>query len=85
MRATSLLPLLLATPGFAAPGGFRIPASSNGLAAQAIDSASSWLHTVLAGARHQWDPVEEKPTIQAEKLDMHGIECKFDNRRSSSN
>ena len=84
MRPSGLLSLLLAAPGYAAPGSLRISTSPNALAAHAIDSASSWLHNLLAGAKHQWDQVEEDYFIQSEKVDMHGIECEcnlFERRR----
>jgi hypothetical protein len=77
MRSSLVLPLLSAATGFAAPGAPHLPTSPNQLATQAIDSASSWLHNVLHGVKHQLDDLEHdfESAVQAEKIDMHGIEC----------
>ncbi len=78
MRCSSLLSSLLALPALAIPSAFHFPTSPSDLAAQAIDSASEWLHSTLDSSKHSWESLEHDADsmIKAEKVDMHGIECK---------
>lgn len=72
----SLLPLI-AVPASAAPNYLRIPGSATDLAAQAFDSAQSWIHGAISEAKTKWDAIEagKESKISSEMVVENGIEC----------
>ena len=79
MRLSSaILPALLAPSALAVPS-FRLPASPGELAAQAFDSAQTWIHDTVSHAKHEWDNLENgvEQGMKAEMVQMEGIECKW--------
>ena len=72
----TLLPLLVAAPAAAAPG-LRMPGSATDLAAQAFDSAQSWIHGALSEAKTKWDAIESgvESKISSQMVVENGIEC----------
>ncbi|EIW66926.1 cathepsin A (carboxypeptidase C) [Tremella mesenterica] len=73
--ATALAALSLVVSCIAVPS-FLLPASPAGLAAQAIDTAQSWLHGAIQQAKHDWQQIEEGKVegLKVESVSMEGIE-----------
>lgn len=74
----SLLPLI-AVPAAAAPNYLRIPGTSSAtdLAAQAFDSAQSWIHGAINEAKVRWDAIEtgQEHKVKSQMIVENGIEC----------
>lgn len=76
----SLLPLLACSaPTLAAPPLLRLPTSATDLAAQALDSAQSWLHGAISGAKHKWTEVETgvQGGVITQMIVENDIECEL--------
>jgi hypothetical protein len=79
MRVSHLLPTLIAANAVLAAPSVNLAASPGELAAQAFDSASSWVQKTLAEAKHGFEHLENGiEGIKTEMLEVHGIECEFD-------
>ena len=75
----SLLPILAASPALAAPPVLRFPTSATDLATQAFDSAQTWLHGAISGAKSKWSELESgvaaQRGISAQMIVENDIEC----------
>lgn len=85
MRVSHLLPTLIAANAVLAAPGVHLPASPGELAAQAFDSASSWVQKTLAEAKHGFEHLENGiEGIKTEMVEVHGIECESDRASKES-